>query len=175
MRTLTSKRAMLFSLIAMIAVLAGGVKSALALSGTYNYASSGSYYSEYGPTQYWHTTTGAGYCGHISGSCSPNSMRWTYNNGCSISNEAEWNNINSAQYGVHYAFVPAVNATTTRAPYVMTYDGASEHSWTINQNAYYDTWIQTGNYYDIRNTWLSDATCEGGSTKIGFDEIRILY
>lgn len=175
MRTLASKRAMLFSMIAMVALLAGGVKSALALSGTYNYASSGSYYTEYGPSQYWHTTTDAGYCGHISGSCSPNSMRWTYNNGCFPSNQAQWNNIDSAQNGVHYSFVPAVNATTTRAPYTMTYNGASSYTWTINQSAYYDNWIQTGTKYDIRNTWLTDATCEGSSTKIGFDEIRIIY
>ena len=166
---------MLFSMIALVAVLAGGVKSALALSGTYNYASSGSYYTEYGPSQYWHTTTGAGYCGHISGSCSPNSMRWTYSNSCSVSNQAEWNNINSAQDGTEKAFVPGVNATTTRAPYTMTYDGASTHTFTINQSAYFDTWILVGTYYDIRNTWLTDATCEGSTTKIGFDEIRITY
>lgn len=171
----TSKRAMLFSMIAMVAVLAGGINSAHALSGTYNYASSGSYYTEYGPSGYWHTTTSAGYCGHISGSCSPNSMRWTYNNGCSVSNQAKWDNIDSAQNGIHYVFIPNVNATTTNAPYTMTYNGASSYSWSINQNAYYDAWVPTGTKYDIRNTWLTDATCEGGSTKVGFDEIRILY
>jgi hypothetical protein len=171
----TSKRAMLFSMIAMVAVLAGGVKSAHALSGTYNYASSGSYYYEYGPSGYWHTTTNAGYCGHISGSCSPNSMRWTYNNGCSVSNQAEWINITSAQNGTEKVFIPGSSATTTRAPYTMTYNGANTHTFTINQNAYYDTWILAGTYYDIRNTWLSDATCEGSSTQVGFDEIRIMY
>lgn len=171
----TSKRAMLFSMIAMVALLAGGVKSAHALAGTYNYASSGSYYTEYGPSGYWHTTTDAGYCGHISGTCSPNSMRWTYNNGCFVSNQAKWDNVDSAQNGTEKAFVPGINATTARAPYTMTYNGASTHTFTINQNAYYDTWILAGTFYDIRNTWLSDATCEGSSTKIGFDEIRIMY
>ncbi|HRZ95511.1 MAG TPA: hypothetical protein P5262_03010 [Candidatus Moranbacteria bacterium] len=175
MRILKTRRAMLFSMIAMVALLAGGVKSALALSGTYNFASSGNYYTSYGPSEYWHTTTNAGYCGHISGSCSPNSMRWTYTNGCFPSNQAKWDNPNSAQDGAHRVFIPSVNATTTNAPYTITYDGASSSVWYINQNAYYDTWIWTGDYYDIRNTWLSDATCEGGSPKIGFDEVRITY
>ena len=166
---------MLFSMIAMVALLAGGVKSALALSGTYNYASSGSYYYEYGPSSYWHTSTGAGYCGHISSSCSPNSMRWTYNNGCSPSNYAQWDNINSPQNAVHKVFIPGVNATTRMAPYTLSYDGASSYSWTIDQYSYYDAWITTGTRYDIRTTWLTDATCEGSSTKVGFDEVRLTY
>lgn len=175
MRILKTKQAILFSMLAMIAVLAGGVKSAFALSGTYNYASSGSYYSETGPSQYWHTTTSAGYCGHISGTCSPNSMRWTYNNGCFPSNEALWDNINSAQNAVHKVFIPGVNATTRMAPYDLVYDGASEYAFTIDQYSYYDAWVQTGTKYDIRHTWLTDATCEGVSTKVGFDEMRITY
>jgi hypothetical protein len=160
-----------------IAVLTGNIQSALALSGTYNYASSGSYYTEYGPTQYWHTATNAGYCGHISASCSPNSMKWTYNSDdCFVSNSAYWDNIDSANNGIHKVFIPGVNATTASAPYGLTYNGASTYTWTINQNAYYDTWIQTGTFYDIRNTWLTDATCEGDDLKkVGFDEVRIVY
>ena len=158
------------------AALFGGVNFALALSGTYNYASSGSYYYEYGPSQYWHTTTNAGYCGHISTVCSPNSMRWTYSNGSTVSNEAIWDNIDSAQNGVHKVFIPGSDATTARAPYMIGYNTASEYSWTINQNAYYDTWIQTGTFYSINSTWLSDATYEtAGSKKVGFDEVRIVY
>ena len=160
---------------ALSASLGIAVLPAYALSGTYNYASSGSYYSEYGPTSYWHTATNAGYCGHISSSCSPNSMRWTYSNGCSVSNQAQWDNINSAQNGIHKVFIPGTNATTTNAPYTVTYNGASSYSWSINQNNYYDAWVQTGTFYDIRNTWLTDATCEGGSPKVGFDEVRIIY
>jgi hypothetical protein len=165
-----------FSMFAFVVSFGIHVHSASALSGTYNYASSGSYYTEYGPSGYWHTATGAGYCGHISSSCSPNSMRWTYTNGCFLSNQAQWDNIDSAQNGVHKVFIPGVNATTTNAPYTVTYNGGSSYNWTINQNNYYDAWVQTGTLYDIRNTWLSDATCEGaGSKKVGFDEVRIVY
>ena len=102
-------------------------------------------------------------------------MRWTYNNGCSVSNQAKWDNIDSAQNGTEKVFIPDTNATTIKAPYTMTYDGSSTHTFKINQNAYYDAWILAGTFYDIRNTWLSDATCEGSSTKVAFDEIRILY
>lgn len=159
-----------------IVILFGASGIAYALSGTYNYASSGSYYYEYGPTQYWHTTTNAGYCGHISSSCSPNSMRWTYNNGCFPSNYAKWDNIDSAQNGIHKVFIPGVNATTNGAPYTLTYNVANTYTFSINQNAYYDVWIQTGTFYDIRNTWLDDNTCESDLTKkVGFDEVRIIY
>lgn len=169
-------KTLLFSGIMVLVGLFVGVNFALALSGTYNYASSGSYYFEYGPSQYWHTTINAGYCGNISPSCSPNSMRWTYTNGCSVSNQVQWNNIDSAQNGIHKVFIPAANATTGRAPYAISYNGGSTYSWTINQNAYYNAWVQTGTFYDIRNTWLTDATCEGNVfTKVGFDEIRIIY
>lgn len=34
----------------------------------------------------------------------------------------------------------------------------------------YDPW-----WYDIRNTWLDDSSCEQGQTRIGFDEIKIAY
>jgi hypothetical protein len=171
----TSRRAMFLSMIAMVTMLTAGVHSAFALSGNYNYASSGSYYTEYGPGQYWHTTTNAGYCGHISSSCSPNSMRWTYSNGCSVSNQALWDNVDSAQYGTHKVFIPAVNATTRNAVYTITYDGASTYTYAIDQLNYTDTFVTTNTLWDIRNTWLTDATCEGGTPKVGFDEIRILY
>lgn len=165
---------MLFSMIAMVALLAGGVQIGAGSLGNLQFASSGNYRTSYGPSEYWHTTTSAGYCGHISRAMTDN-MRWTYTNGCFPSNQAKWDNPNSAQDGAHRVFIPSVNATTTNAPYTITYDRASSSVWYINQNAYYDTWIWTGDYYDIRNTWLSDATCEGGSPKIGFDEVRITY
>lgn len=159
----------------IIAIALFGISGiANALSGTYNYASSGAYYYEYGPSQYWYTTANAGYCGHISSTCSPNSMRWTCSNGCYSSNYAQWDNINSPQNGIHKVFIPAVSATTRNAPYTINYNGANIYTFAIDQYVYSDAWITTGTLYDIRTTWLSDATCEGsGSKKVGFDEVRI--
>ena len=153
--------------------------TAQALSGTYIYVSSGGYYYPHGPTGYWHTVTGEGFCGHISSSCSPNSMVYTTPACPNAVNYAEWDNIDSAQWATHDVFIPRVHATSTIAPYLLTYNGASSFPFTINQNAYYDAWVRTDpadpNWYDIRNTWLDDNTCESSSIQIGFDEIRIIY
>lgn len=167
------------ALVVGVLVLLNGTTTAQALSGTYIYASSGGYYYPYGPTAYWHTVTGAGFCGNISSSCSPNSMVYTNPSCPSSVNYAKWDNIDSAQWATHAVFIPRVHATSGAAPYLLTYNGASSFSFTINQNAYYDAWVQTDpsdpNFYDIRNTWLDDHTCEPSSIQIGFDEIRIIY
>lgn len=144
------------------------------LAGIYIYANGGNYYRHYGPSQYWKTTTNEGYCGHLS-SCSPNYMEYTYPSCPSAKNYAVWDNIDSAQYGIHKIFVPRVNATSNVAPYSVTYNGASQYNIRLNQYQYSDQWIQTGKFWDIRNTWLTDATCESSSKKIGFDEIQIGY
>jgi len=62
------------ALVVAVMVLLYETPTAQALSGTYIYASSEGYYYPHGPTGYWHTVTGEGFCGHISSSCSPNSM-----------------------------------------------------------------------------------------------------
>ncbi len=150
---------------------------AYALSGIYIYANGGGYYTQYGPVGYWYTASNQGYCGHISAGCSPSEMKWTYGSECIGSvNYAQWNNIDSYQNGVHKVFIPAVNATSGMAPYEVIYNGISQDAFTINQNAYYDQWILTDTYYDIRTTWLRDNPCEGTPyKKIGFDEIQIGY
>ncbi len=169
----------LFMLVVVAVTLLSGVSVALALSGTYVYANGGSYYTRYGPSGNWYTTSNEGFCGHISSDCSPNNMEYTYPSCPSSVNYAQWDNIDAAQWATHDVFIPRVNATTGAAPYTLTYNGASAYHFTINQNAYYDQWVRTDPsdpwWYDIRNTWLDDSTCEGGSPKIGFDEIRINY
>ena len=147
-----------------------------ALSGNYTYANHCSYYTAYGPSSYWYKVNSEGYCGHISSSCSPNYMKYTYSAGCSSAvNYAKWDNTNSAQYGTEKIFVPEVHATSTAAPYTISYGGASSYDYTLNQLAYSDVWVTTTRLYDIRLTWLEDNSCEGSSTEIGFDEIRISY
>ncbi|MBF6613398.1 MAG: hypothetical protein IVW55_09760 [Chloroflexi bacterium] len=159
------------------ALFAAGIHTAMALSGYYRYANDGSYFTAYGPSSYWHITNNVGWCGSSNdSSCSPYNMRWTYTNGTYTANYAKWDNIDSAQYATLSVYIPNVNATTTNAPYLATYNGASSYSFYINQNIYYNQWI-TGPYlYDIRNVYLDDNTGESpGSTKVGFDEVRLLY
>lgn len=147
-----------------------------ALSGNYNYASSGGYYSDTGG---WSTKSGEGYCGHMSASCSPTSMRYISSaSTCAGTAYARWDNIDSAQYGVETVFIPRVKATETSAPYTIAYNG-STYSFRINQNAYYDVWVtpSTSRFYNIFQTYLTDGfyyTC-GVVATVGADEIRILY
>lgn len=164
---------LLLLLFAVVGVGLGAVKSAQAQ--VYIYANDGSYYTRYGPSAYWWKTTGQGYCGNY-GTCSPNNMEYTYSNSCTLSNHVKWDNVDYYLNGVHKVFIPGVNATSRRAPYSLVYDAASRYSWNIDQYVYYNVWIQTGTFYDIRNTRLSDSSCEAvGSKKIGFDEIYIAY
>lgn len=160
-----------------VALFAASIHTALALSGYYVYANDGSYFTAYGPSGYWYFTNNVGHCGSPSfSSCSPYNMRWTYTNGTFSSNYAKWDNIDSAQNSSITVYIPNVNATTTRAPYTVTYNGASGYSFNINQNIYYNQWVSVTTLYDIRNIWLDDNSGETpGSTKVGFDEVRLLY
>ena len=151
-----------------------GIKDAYALSGVYIYANNGSYYTAYGPAANWGTINSQGYCGKY-GSCSPAYMSYTWSGCGSPVNYALWDNINSAQNGVWNSFVPSTHAGTTAAPYTLTYNGGSSHSFSINQAAYSDQWVGNLNYFDINNTWLDDNTCPYPIATIGFDEIEIIY
>jgi hypothetical protein len=157
----------------LFAVSLIGIRAAYALAGVYIYANNGSYYTQYGPSAYWYTKTNEGYCGHISSSCSPTYMKYTYTNGCTVSNYAKWDNLDSYQYGTEKIFIPRVNATTRRAPYLITYNSASSYTFTLNQYSYSDVWVSISRLYDIRNTWLEDDTCESSTYRIGFDEVQI--
>lgn len=169
----------LLVVVAIVVMLLGVAKVAQALAGNYIYANGGGYYTRYGPSERWNTTNGEGFCGHISSSCSPNKMEYVLSTCPSTVNYAKWDNIDAAQWAIHYVFIPRVHATSQGAPYTLTYNGASSYHFTINQNAYYDQWVMTDPndpwWYDIRNTWLDDSSCEQGQTQIGFDEIMIAY
>jgi hypothetical protein len=164
-------------LILLATTLAASVHTALALSGYYVYANEGSYFSVTGPSQYWYFTNNAGYCGSGSfPSCSPYKMRWTYSNGFFPSNSGRWNNIDSPQNASLSVYIPSVNATTSAAPYTALYNGISTYGFDINQNIYYNQWVSVTTLYDIRLVDLDDNTAEPyGSTKVGYDEIRLLY
>lgn len=161
----------LFGVAFSIAMLSAGASAAKADVSIY--ANNGDYYSEYGPSQYWHTTSNEGYCGHI-GSCSPAYMKWTYG-GDPMSNYAIWDNPdNNWMWADHDVFVPRVNATTVRAPYCIMWGGANEYNFTVDQNSYYDSWVRGAPaQYDLRSTDLSDVTYENFTRRVGFDEIKI--
>jgi hypothetical protein len=160
-----------------LTLFATGVGSAYALSGVYIYANDGSYFTAYGTASYWHTTSSRGYCGSPAfSSCSPYNMRWTYSNGSMQDNTAKWDNIDGVQDSDVYVYVPSVNATTTRAPYTISYNGASSYNFSINQNIYYNQFVYATRKYYVSNIWLGDNTGESaGSTLVGFDEIELIY
>ena len=165
----------IFGMLLALIMLSTGAKAALAT--TYIYANNqGGVYTEYGDGQYWYTHNNEGYCGHIDGSCSPTYMKYTYS-GCTLSNYAVWDNPDWNNWEMHDVFVPRVDATTRNAPYTLTYYQWWSFGWGVDQYSYYDNWVRTtpGDpwWLEIRNTWLDDNPCEGGSPKIGFDEIKI--
>lgn len=182
----------LFALALVAIVGLAGTRGALAYNERTIICTGGNYFDRYGPSEYWWEHGSMGWCNAPAdydwcenGQCAHNSpynqvtrSMWKTYSGCSLSNYARWNMGNIAQWSYWYAFIPSNYATTTRAPYTVTYNGGSSYSFEINQNNFYNYWVSfpTGeNRYQIMNTWLDDDTCESPSTQIGFDETEICH
>lgn len=142
------------------------------VTGTIVYSNGGNYWHQYGPSQYWWYVYGQGWCGKYS-TCTPGYMQWTWA-GSTKSNYARWDNIDYAQTGTLDAFVPIVNATSTRAPYYVHANGTTYGPYLLNQFNYNDQWIYIVALYNIQWVELDDNTGETNK-QIGFDEIYIAY
>lgn len=188
MKNLSRFSKLFLSLAMVVGVLFGAVQGVSAYNERTIICSGGSYFDKYGPGAYWTEHGSMGWCHNPTnwcenGQCGNNSpyngapySMWKTYSGCSLSNYARWNMGNIAQWSYWYTFVPSNYATTTAAPYQITYNGGSGYSFTINQNAYSNRWISlptTSNYYQVMNTWLTDVTCEGSTRQVGFDETEI--
>jgi hypothetical protein len=177
--------------LAVIAVMGfTSVSSALAYGDASIYCTGGGYFDKFGPSQYWSEFTSMGWCNAPAGNnwcengqCAQNSpyntvtrSMWRTYSGSQQSNYARWNMGNDGGYWYWFAFIPSNYATTSRAPYTITYAGGSQYNFTVNQNAYSNIWVTPGsrteNFTQIMNTWLSDATSESPSQQIGFDEVQ---
>lgn len=166
------------------------VSSALAYGDASIYCTGGGYFDKFGPSQYWTEFTSMGWCNAPAGNnwcengqCAQNSpyntvtrSMWRTYSGSQQSNYARWNMGNDGGWYYWFAFIPSNYATTSRAPYTITYAGGSSYNFTVNQNAYSNIWVTPGsrteNFNQIMNTWLSDATSESPSQQIGFDEVQ---
>ena len=76
-------------------------------------------------------------------------------------------------------FIPAQNATTQRANYVINHAGKQERQ-VINQMLYENTWLSLGTYdFTAKGgefVQLGDVTGEARSTKrIGFDAMKFVF
>jgi hypothetical protein len=151
---------------------------------TYTFCSDGSYFTPYGPSQWWVTSSGQGFCG-IYSSLGSASLRWTYNivNYPQI-NSAKWEWSGTAfelPYNGHYfAFIDSsVSGRTQNARYSLTYNTASGFNVFLNQAVVVETWTRLtsgSGLYKPRNAWLDDPTGECNSCKkVVFDEIKIEY
>ncbi|MBP9781038.1 hypothetical protein KBC89_00090 [Candidatus Woesebacteria bacterium] len=177
--------------LAVVAVMGfTSVSSALAYGDASIYCTGGGYFDKFGPSQYWSEFTSMGWCNAPAGNnwcengqCAQNSpyntvtrSMWRTYSGSQQSNYARWNMGNDGGYWYWFAFIPSNYATTSRAPYTITYAGGSQYNFTVNQNAYSNIWVTPGsrteNFTQIMNTWLSDATSESPSQQIGFDEVQ---
>ena len=145
--------------------------------GVYIFANNGSYYTQYGPSNWWWTTNEEGYCStRIASWCNPKYMRYTYESQ-NVSNYARWTSPYSG-WGTHKVFIPRVNATTRWASYDINYNGGSDQNFTLDQLIYSDVWVPTYTLYNIGSTWLYDTMWGFQSPtgkKVGFDEIQIVY
>lgn len=128
---------------------------------------------KYGTSTYWYEAS-IGYSGH---------MYWTYVNGSTRSNYARWTPALSSLGAGNYkvcAYIPSNYATSQKAKYKVYHSGQT-HTFTINQNNYYDQWVcSTSSYAFSANgteyVELSDATGEAASTKrmLGFDAVKFV-
>jgi hypothetical protein len=130
----------------------------------------GTGFTKFGPSQYWWEAA-IGYGSH---------MFYTYVNGSTQSNYARWQPSlpGAGNYTVH-VFIPSNHATSQQARYRIFHSGTSHYA-TVNQNAYYDTWVNIGVYSFSAGggeyVELVDATGEAPSTgrKIGFDAVKFV-
>ncbi|MBN1697334.1 MAG: hypothetical protein JW881_07455 [Spirochaetales bacterium] len=125
-----------------------------------------------GPSAYWHRETSGSYF-------YDGDMYWTYANGNEVSNSARWvpNLPAAGNYKVE-VFIPYDNATTGSARYLISFQYSST-TMVVNQNIYYDQWVNLGTYPFNAGTYgyveLTDATGEDpyvSLIKIGFDAMR---
>jgi hypothetical protein len=151
---------------------------------SYVFCSNGSYFTAYGPSQWWVTVSGQGFCAVYS-SLGTASLRWTYNitNYPQI-NYAKWDWSGTAYelpYNGHYfAFIDSsVSSRTQNARYLLTYNTASSYEVFLNQALVSESWTRLtsgSGLYKPRNAWLDDPTGECNSCrKVVFDEIKIEY
>lgn len=126
----------------------------------------GSGFQLLGPSQYWHVAA-IGY---------NNRMYWTWNETSTVSNFARWTpNLTGGNYEV-FVVVPYDNATTRNARYIIHYAGGTAQR-TVNQSAYFNTWVSLGTYNFQGGTQgfveLADVTGEArGATKVGIDALK---
>jgi murein DD-endopeptidase MepM/ murein hydrolase activator NlpD len=124
-----------------------------------------------GPSSYWtYATSTSYYYNH--------DMYWTYVNGSSVSNSAEWRpNLQVAGNYKVEAYITWDNATTTYAPYTIYYSGGSS-VYHINQAIRSEEWVDLGTYNFASGTGgyvvITDATGEDPNSllKIGIDAVR---
>lgn len=171
-----------------VVLVSGGVKSAFAYNERSIVCSGGGYFDRFGTAGNWTEFSNYGWCHNSNNWCengqcsntspynSPPFSMWRTYSGCSLDNEARWNLGNIAQWSYWYTFIPSTHATAT-PPYLLTYNGGSSYSFSINQNVYSNKWISlptTQNYYQIMNNWVSDNPCNG-TYEIGVDDSEICH
>jgi len=123
---------------------------------------------QHGTPRYWRESS-IGYHGH---------MFWTYVNGDTIDNWAEWRPglLPCGLYQVS-VFVPRLNATTQSAQYEVHHADDTEVV-VVKQLVYYDEWVPLGTYRfgdsAEEHVRLTDATGEDPNTlrQVGFDAIK---
>ncbi|HWN69979.1 MAG TPA: hypothetical protein VNM90_20190 [Haliangium sp.] len=127
-------------------------------------------FTKFGPSEFWWQAA----IGHGS------HMWYTFVNGSTQSNYARWQpSLPGAGNYTIYVFVPSNHATSQQARYRIFHNGASHYA-TVNQNAYYDAWVNIGVHYFSaaggEYVELGDATGEAASTsrKIGFDAVKFV-
>jgi len=139
------------------------------------YANDGGYWTQ--TSTAWGYTSNSGYC-YVSNVCTPKYHQFGYNRNTSATVSGKWDNIDYAStYGRVYAFIPSTNATAT-ANYLITYNGGASTSCLINQNNYFNQWVQcAGTLLGVRNVNLNNYSAYGtpNTLKVAFDEIKLEY
>jgi hypothetical protein len=117
-------------------------------------------------------------------------MIWTYNeasySGPSTGNLAAWWDVGSMTCSCGYdnsalAWIPSEDATTTHAEYQMWSGTSYEGTCVVNQDAYYNQWVQlcgstSFQLYSEADVLMTDGTGEPSGTKqIGWDALNFGY
>jgi hypothetical protein len=154
----------------------------------YYQANGGMYWTQSGSE--WHRVDNEGYCVSGRGPCGPNLwyQQWTYNHqGCGYDEMGHWLMANITYFpGKVSAWIDGYMGGTMRAAsYSIAYGAGDSYPVSIDQNAYWETFVPLAYLNRVAHVTLTDTwganpkggigyQCDGaGGYRVEFDEIKL--
>lgn len=166
----------------LMAVVMMGSFASSAFAQTYIHANGGTYWSQTGSG--WNTISNDGYCVSGRGPCGSSLwyLQWNSNHGgCGSDATGNYTMASVVNFnGNTFAWIDSSTGTMYGADYVVTYNGASGYSATVDQSSYSEAWAPIGTSLyrtsSVNETdgWGAAYACNSVTGKsVEFDEVKL--